>query len=240
MEIIGHIGIVEIEANWEHISNPDRILNLTQNIINTLEMTPIGKPHLVSYPSESVAADTMTIFQPICVPFTVFQPLQQSFLAFDNWKRPDQNLGYANFLINSCKGFDLTLVKNEIQRDLSDARLKSSYLYTYYPMKTLGLLELPVSSNVRNMLIREILENELLPLLTAKGNDYSGNDVFSNFYDFGLAGIIARLGDKYHRIKNLILNGSAGVQKETIEDTLIDLINYGFIALLFYRLFLKQ
>lgn len=88
----------------------------------------------------------------------------------------------------------------------------------------------------RNQLTREIFEEELIPILTSKGHDYSGeDDVFSNFHDFGLTGIVVRIGDKYHRLKNILRAGKRMVQDETIEDTLKDLINYGFIGLIYWR-----
>ena len=88
----------------------------------------------------------------------------------------------------------------------------------------------------RSNLIFKILTDELIPLMTEKGHDYSGKDVMSNFQDFGWRGSAVRLGDKYHRLKNFIIQGDLWVDTETVEDTLKDLINYGFITLILYRL----
>lgn len=87
----------------------------------------------------------------------------------------------------------------------------------------------------RELKIHDIVSNELLPLLRAKGHDYSGSDVMSNFRDFGWRGVVVRIGDKYHRLKNFICQGTLDIKDETIQDTMIDLINYGFILLLLYR-----
>lgn len=87
----------------------------------------------------------------------------------------------------------------------------------------------------REEFIFRLVRDELIPILRRKGHDYSGDDVHSNFRDFGWEGVIVRIGDKYHRLKTFILQRVLQVEDETIEDTLKDLINYGFIALLLYR-----
>ena len=76
---------------------------------------------------------------------------------------------------------------------------------------------------------REIFDN-CVKILDAKGRDYSGTeDGMGNFKDFGWKGIIVRLGDKYHRLKNLT-KAEAAVN-ESVEDTLYDTINYAALAL---------
>lgn len=77
---------------------------------------------------------------------------------------------------------------------------------------------------------REIFDT-CLDVLDAKGRDYSGTeDGMGNFKDFGWKGIVVRLGDKYHRIKNLT-KAEAAVANESVEDTLYDTINYACLAL---------
>jgi hypothetical protein len=83
--------------------------------------------------------------------------------------------------------------------------------------------------------IFKILAEELIPLMASKGHDYSGEDVLSNFQDFGWKGALVRLGDKYHRLKNFVKQGDLWVEDEKVEDTIKDLINYGFITLILYR-----
>lgn len=72
--------------------------------------------------------------------------------------------------------------------------------------------------------------DKCIEILDAKGRDYSGTeDGMGNFKDFGWKGIVVRLGDKYHRLKNLTKSQAA--VDESIEDTLYDTINYAVLAL---------
>jgi len=89
----------------------------------------------------------------------------------------------------------------------------------------------------REEAIKAIFEEELIPLLRTKGHDYSGNeDSLSNIRDFGIPGLIVRIGDKYHRLKNFCFSGQLLVKDENVEDTLKDVINYSFLALILRRL----
>ena len=85
----------------------------------------------------------------------------------------------------------------------------------------------------RDTLIRRIFEERCLPLLQAKGHDYSGDeDALANFRRHGLRGIVVRLGDKYERLNSLVWKSrDAKVTGEKVEDTLIDLVNYALLAL---------
>lgn len=88
----------------------------------------------------------------------------------------------------------------------------------------------------REQAIRDIFENELMPLLQAKGHDYAGDgDSFGNLADFGWKGIVVRISDKYHRLKNFCKSETLSVSDETIEDTLKDMINYGLLAIVLKR-----
>ena len=86
----------------------------------------------------------------------------------------------------------------------------------------------------RDTLIRRVFEERCLPLLQAKGHDYSGlEDALANFRRHGLRGIVVRLGDKYERLNSLVWKSrDAKVAGEKVEDTLIDLVNYALLALL--------
>lgn len=73
--------------------------------------------------------------------------------------------------------------------------------------------------------------DDCLQIMDAKGRDYSGTtNAMSNFEDFGYKGIVVRIGDKYHRLKNLTKSEAA--VDESIEDTLKDLLSYSALALI--------
>jgi len=52
---------------------------------------------------------------------------------------------------------------------------------------------------------------------------------------YSILGIQIRLNDKINRLKNLLKNNINYVKNESIEDTFIDISNYGIIALLLQR-----
>ena len=58
-----------------------------------------------------------------------------------------------------------------------------------------------------------------------KNNDYG-----DSFIDYGLIGILVRLGDKFNRIKNLM--NKTQINYESIDDTLLDSFNYIILALI--------
>ena len=72
---------------------------------------------------------------------------------------------------------------------------------------------------------------EDVELLKKKNLDYSpGDDALANFRDFGVSGIITRMGDKYMRLKTFILKGTYTISSESFEDTLSDMCIYGYLA----------
>lgn len=74
---------------------------------------------------------------------------------------------------------------------------------------------------------------ECVTLADVKNHDYAHvEDALENFRDFGVTGIIVRLGDKYHRLKNVIQKGECKVRDESVKDTLRDTIIYSAIALI--------
>lgn len=75
-----------------------------------------------------------------------------------------------------------------------------------------------------------------LTLASKKGRDYSGNDDgLGNFRTFGWKGIVVRLEDKMQRVIQFCKTGSFKVKDESVEDTLLDLINYAALTLIMYR-----
>ena len=91
-----------------------------------------------------------------------------------------------------------------------------------------------MTAKERDAAIRDYFD-ECMAKMRAKGKDYSGEiDCLRNLSRHGLKGIVVRLGDKYERIDNLVWNDrKAAVDDESVGDTLIDIINYCFLALIF-------
>jgi hypothetical protein len=66
-----------------------------------------------------------------------------------------------------------------------------------------------------------------LELMKTKNVDYGGNDdPFRNFHTFGELGILVRLSDKLARLRTYCERGELLVKDESVEDTIIDAINY--------------
>jgi hypothetical protein len=87
------------------------------------------------------------------------------------------------------------------------------------------------------------IQNEMYEMFARKHMDYGlnnialGGDIVNNSDDkqFSLTGLCIRLTDKISRLKNLLINGKAFVEGEGIQDTFIDIANYGIIGLLVGR-----
>jgi hypothetical protein len=87
------------------------------------------------------------------------------------------------------------------------------------------------------------IQNEMYEMFAAKHMDYGlnnialGGDILNNKDDkkFSLTGLCIRLTDKISRLKNLLINGRSFVKGEGMEDTFIDIANYGIIGLLVGR-----
>ena len=87
------------------------------------------------------------------------------------------------------------------------------------------------------------IQEEQYELFARKHLDYGlnnitlGGDTVNNSDDkkFSLTGLAIRLTDKISRLKNLLVNGKNYVQGEGMEDTFIDIANYGIIGLLVGR-----
>ena len=87
------------------------------------------------------------------------------------------------------------------------------------------------------------IQKEMYELFARKHMDYGlnnialGGDILHNDEDkkFSLTGLCIRLTDKISRLKNLLINGRSFVVGEGMEDTFIDIANYGIIGLLVGR-----
>jgi len=87
------------------------------------------------------------------------------------------------------------------------------------------------------------VQAEMYEMFAHKHMDYGlnnialGGDILNNEADkkFSLTGLAIRLTDKISRLKNLLVNGKNFVKGEGMEDTFIDIANYGIIGLLVGR-----
>jgi hypothetical protein len=68
-------------------------------------------------------------------------------------------------------------------------------------------------------------------LMEKKNVDYATSaDPFKNFRRHGLRGMVVRMDDKLARMTNYIDNGGFAVEDESVEDLVLDLINYAVLA----------
>ena len=89
----------------------------------------------------------------------------------------------------------------------------------------------------------QIIQEEMYEMFARKHLDYGlnnialGGDILNSKDDkkFSLTGLCIRLTDKISRLKNLLINGRSFVKGEGMEDTFIDIANYGIIGLLVGR-----
>ena len=86
------------------------------------------------------------------------------------------------------------------------------------------------------------ISEEMYEMFARKHMDYGLNNIalggdLKNTEDkkFSLTGLCIRLTDKISRLKNLLINGKNYVKGEGMEDTFIDIANYGIIGLLVGR-----
>lgn len=68
-----------------------------------------------------------------------------------------------------------------------------------------------------------------------KNSDY-GSSVTDTFNKYGLVSFLVRLEDKLNRARSLNERGSAKVNDEKLEDTLMDMANYAMLAVIELRM----
>ena len=88
----------------------------------------------------------------------------------------------------------------------------------------------------------QTIQKEMYETFAAKHMDYGlqnislGGDLTKETdKKFSLTGLAIRLTDKISRLRNLMVNGRNYVKGEGMEDTFIDIANYGIIGLLVGR-----
>ena len=73
----------------------------------------------------------------------------------------------------------------------------------------------------------EVIQKEGKELFRKKNQDYG--DAFA---DYGVVGVLVRMGDKIRRFQNINSKGIQVVNDEGLRDTLIDLHNYAAMAIM--------
>jgi hypothetical protein len=71
------------------------------------------------------------------------------------------------------------------------------------------------------------VQNEGLELFKKKNTDYG--DAFANY---GVVGVLVRMGDKIARLQSITTKSVSLVNTESLRDTLIDLHNYSAMAIM--------
>ena len=71
------------------------------------------------------------------------------------------------------------------------------------------------------------IQNEGLELFKKKNQDYG--DAFANY---GVIGVLVRMGDKISRLQSITTNSISLINSESLRDTLIDLHNYTAMAIM--------
>ena len=80
------------------------------------------------------------------------------------------------------------------------------------------------SSRVSQM---QLVQNESLELFKRKNQDYG--DAFANY---GVLGVLVRMGDKIARLQSISTKSVSLVNSESLRDTLMDLHNYSAMAIM--------
>ena len=75
----------------------------------------------------------------------------------------------------------------------------------------------------------ETIQKEAIDLFKQKNTDYG--DAFT---EYGVIGVLVRIGDKIKRLQTIENNKIALVSDEKIKDTLIDLHNYAAMAIMLH------
>ena len=73
----------------------------------------------------------------------------------------------------------------------------------------------------------QAVQQEGLDLFLRKNEDYG--DAFA---DYGVVGVLVRMGDKIRRLQSITCSGVTLVSDESLRDTLIDLHNYAAMGVL--------
>ena len=113
--------------------------------------------------------------------------------------------------------------------------------YHDYMGRSMKEMRESINSKRQNLMVaHEAMCAKARVLMDKKNQDYAGDeDIFANFRrteDMGITstekGFLVRMTDKFSRLASFTENNELAVKDESVEDTLIDIINY---AVLFHQ-----
>jgi len=84
-----------------------------------------------------------------------------------------------------------------------------------------------IPQNINRIEQMQKVQTEGLELFKKKNQDYG--DAFANY---GIVGVLVRMGDKIARSQSITKKGVSLVNTESLRDTLIDLHNYSAMAIM--------
>ena len=84
-----------------------------------------------------------------------------------------------------------------------------------------------IPQNINRIEQMQKIQTEGLELFKKKNQDYG--DAFANY---GIVGVLVRMGDKIARSQSITKKGVSLVNTESLRDTLIDLHNYSAMAIM--------
>ena len=89
------------------------------------------------------------------------------------------------------------------------------------------ILEENSETNISRVSQMQLIQSEGLELFKRKNQDYG--DAFANY---GVVGVLVRMGDKIARLQSISTKSVSLVNSESLRDTLIDLHNYSAMAIM--------
>lgn len=74
--------------------------------------------------------------------------------------------------------------------------------------------------------------NEMSETYTRKNADY-GNSFEETIAEFGYIPAVARISDKFKRVKNMVRGQAMNIKDESLRDNLLDIANYCVMTVLY-------
>jgi hypothetical protein len=133
--------------------------------------------------------------------------------------------------------FSQSLLHQQYKKNMSDREIMDAkHFEASMQLESLKL-------NTQNYLVNlNNIQKEMYEMFARKHLDYGLNNIalggdltVPEDKTFSLTGLAIRLTDKISRLKNLLINGKNFVKGEGMEDTFIDIVNYGIIGMLVGR-----